>query len=58
MEITFDILLIIFCIIVIIETIYDQGMENNYNETFNRHLRAILLNTNYILRTHELPIGH
>lgn len=50
MEITFDIILIIFCIVVIIETIYDRYNENRYNQQMETKLQRILYNLNYVVR--------
>lgn len=47
MEITLDILLIIFMIIIIIETIYDKHIEEGNNQRINR----ILNNLNYLIRS-------
>lgn len=46
-----DLLLIIFCLIVIIETIYDQRIENQYNEEVNYRIQRILNNINYLFRS-------
>lgn len=47
MEITLDILLIIFMIIIIIETIYDKHIEEGNNQRINH----ILNNLNYLIRS-------
>ena len=50
MEITLDILLFFFCIIVIIESLYDRYNENRYNQHMETQLQRILNNLNYIVR--------
>lgn len=46
-----DIYLLIFCLIIIIETLYDRNREIQYNEEVNYRLQKILKNVNYMVRT-------
>lgn len=49
---TFELLIIFFCLIIMLESIYDQYIENENNQRINNQMRVILTNLNYIFRTH------
>ena len=51
LKMTLDIYLFIFCLIIVIESLYDRQRENQYNVEVNYRLQRILNNFNYIIRT-------